>query len=224
MKISSARKISAGTAVLCVLCFQLLFTKPLWAVVTSYEGESVEWNFETIGHLAGGGSYTFNPTATPGGCSKQTNAEGWTEMNCSYTADAPFYGDIYRVTAAYTPAAGTNHRMSTTVKPYPNHDEYNFQSPISDYVTSSPSPLNHSFESIFIPMWPEDVNTAYEIVIRYYSDERDMAFNIHFWFWGFDPSAIPNIPWLKGEPGENPYLKFCGGKIRPEKKAGGPAL
>ena len=73
-------------------------------------------------------------------------------------------------------------------------------------------------------MWPEDVNTAYEIVIRYYSDERNMAFNIHFWFWGFNPAAIPNIPWLKGEPGENPYLKFCGGKIRPGKEAGGPAL
>jgi hypothetical protein len=224
MNISSTRKVSVGPTVLFFLFFLLLFTKPLWAVVTTYEGESVEWDFEVIGHLAGGGNYTFNPTATPTGCSKQT-VDGWTEMQCSYTADAPYYGDIYRVTAAYTPAAGTNHRMSTTVKPYPNHDEYDFQSPISSYVTTTyPSTLNHAFESIFIPMWPEDVNTAYEIVIRYYSDERNMAFNIHFWFWGFNPAAIPNIPWLKGEPGENPYLKFCGGKIRPGKEAGGPAL
>lgn len=220
MNFSFTSRISAGPAVLFFFFFLLLFAEPVRAVVTTYEGESVEWNFEVTGHLAGGGSYTFNPQAL--GCSKQT-VDGWTEMQCSYAADtSPTYGDIYRVTADYKPAAGTNHAIWTTVKPYPNHDEYDFQSPISNYYSTGI--LEHSFDSIFIPMWPEDVNTAYEIVIRYYSSQRNMAFNIHFWFWGFNPSAIPNIPWLKGEPGENPYLEFCGGKIKPEKKAGGPAL
>ncbi|MHB1348936.1 MAG: hypothetical protein ACYCYR_03605 [Desulfobulbaceae bacterium] len=219
MNVSCLWKNCAGPAVLFSFFTLLLIPQPLGAVVTEYDGERVEWNFEVIEHLVGGSISTFN--FTPLGCSTTYTDGGTKEMQCSYSAAlSPYYGDIYRVNAIYTPASGTNHAMWTTVKPYPNHDEYDFLSPISNYVSTGD--LEHSFDSIFIPMWPEDVNTAYEIVIRYYSSQRNMAFNIRFWFWGFDPKAIPNIPWLKGEPGENPYLKFCGGKPRPEKEPGGP--
>jgi hypothetical protein len=200
--------------------FLLLSAVPVQAVVTNYQGESIEWNFEVVYHAwKKSGHYTFNPSLV--GCSKQDKAGG-VEMQCTYTADAPFYGDIYTVNAVYNPANGMNHSMWTTVKPYPNHEEYDFLSAFSDYYASGN--LNHSFSSIFIPMWPEDVNTAYEIVIRYYSSDRTegfVGFNIHILFWGFDPTSIPNMPWLKGEPGENPLLKFCGGRIRPEKRPGG---
>lgn len=193
------------------------------AVVTEYQGERVEWDFEVVGHLAGGPTYSFTPSLK--GC-QSWNVDGGTEMECLYTtASSPFYGDIYTVIAEYTPADGLAHHMWTKVRPYPNHDEYDFLGPITSYYTADP--ILQSFNSIFIPMWPEDVITAYEVIIRYYSTDRTggtLGFNIRILFWGYDHTAVANLPWLKGTPGENPFLKFCGKTNKPRKTAGGPGL
>ena len=192
-------------------------------IILDYEGEHIEWNFEVIDTLAAGQSYIINDSLTSLGCVKWDGVLG-PEMKCTYAADAPYYGNVYKLNVRFDPSAGTTHSMWTTVKPYPNHDEYDFSVNSQNFYGSGT--LSHTATSMFVPMWPEDVNTAYEIVVRYTSDrpEGHVGFNIHILFWGFDPTSIPNLPWLKGEPGDNPYLKFCGGKIRPDRRGGGPGL
>ena len=193
--------------------------------ILDYDGEHVEWNIEVTDTLAQSPPYNINNSLRLLNCVKWDGEVGL-ERACTYAADAPYYGNVYKVNAKFTPSSGLDHTMWTTIKPYPNHDEYDFVANSQNYIPTA-GPVTHSASSVFVPMWPEDVNTAYEIVIRYTSDdhlEGSVGFNIHILFWGFDTTAIRNLPWLKGDPGVNPYLKFCGGKTRPDRRGGGPGL